>query len=100
MVHPHLKPGGRHGTRPLVEAWSANKQLLVRQIAQAMKAQKISKTEMARRMGTSRTQLERLLDPDNDRVLLKTVQRAASAVGKQLNIALVDEIQARGSRHE
>lgn len=100
MVQPHLKPSHRHGPRPLVQTWNANKQLLVRQIVQAMKAQKLSKTEMARRMRTSRTQLERLLDPDNDRVLLKTVQRAALAVGKQLNVALVDESQNRGGRHE
>jgi antitoxin HicB len=37
---------------------------------------------MAKRMGTSRSQLERLLDPGNPNVLLETVQKAAVAVGK------------------
>jgi hypothetical protein len=45
---------------------------------------------MAKRMKTSRTQLERLLDPDNSNVLLETVQKAASAVGKRMAIGLVD----------
>ncbi len=42
-----------------------------------MKTNRISKVEMARRMGTSRSQLDRFLDPQNDKVLLETVQRAA-----------------------
>jgi antitoxin HicB len=41
-------------------------------------------------MKTSRTRLERLLDPDNPNVLLETVQKAASAVGKRMAIGLVD----------
>ena len=44
---------------------------------------------MARRMKTSRAQLNRLLDPDNDKVQLDTVQRAASAVGRRLQLELV-----------
>ena len=59
----------------------AIKRVFAWQIEQAMKAQGISKAEMARRMHTSRTQLNRLLDPDNDRVQLDTVQRAAAAIG-------------------
>jgi hypothetical protein len=35
-------------------------------------------------MHTSRSQLDRFLDADNDKVLLKTVQRAASAIGKRV----------------
>jgi antitoxin HicB len=50
----------------------------------------ITKTEMARRMRTSRSQLDRLLDPTNDKVLLETMQKAASAVGKRLVIDLED----------
>jgi hypothetical protein len=45
---------------------------------------------MAKRMGTSRSQLERLLDPENPHVLLETVQKAAPAVGKRLTIGLMD----------
>ncbi len=66
----------------------AIKRVLAWQIEQAMKAQKISKAEMARRMHTSRTQLERLLDPSNDKVQLDTVQRAATAVGRTLKFEL------------
>jgi len=43
-----------------------------------MTAQGLSKSEMAKRMNTSRAQLDRLLDPENDKVQLDTVQRAAS----------------------
>jgi antitoxin HicB len=45
---------------------------------------------MAKRMNTSRSQLERLLDPDNPNVLLETVQKAAAAVGKRMTISLAD----------
>jgi hypothetical protein len=66
----------------------AIKRVLAWQIEQAMKAQKISKAEMARRMHTSRTQLDRLLDPNNDKVQLDTVQRAAAAIGRTLKFEL------------
>jgi antitoxin HicB len=46
--------------------------------------------EKERRMKTSRSQLNRLLDPDNPNVLLETVQKAASAVGKRITIRLED----------
>jgi hypothetical protein len=55
-----------------------------------MKREGISKSEMAKRMKTNRSQLNRLLDPDNPNVLLETVQRAASAVGKRITIRLED----------
>lgn len=66
----------------------AIKRVLAWQIEQAMKAQGISKVEMARRMGTSRAHLDRLLDPDNDKVQLDTVQRAAAAIGRKLRLEL------------
>ena len=53
-----------------------------------MSEQGISKSEMARRMKTSRAQLDRLLDPDNDKVQLDTLQRAAAAVGRSLRLEL------------
>jgi antitoxin HicB len=68
-------------------AW---KRVLSWQVAEAMKKEGITKSEMAKRMKTSRTQLERLLDPDNPNVLLETVQKAAAAVGKRMTIGLVD----------
>ena len=62
--------------------------VLVWQIAQAMKKQRITKVEMAKRMKTSRAQLDRLVDPKNDKVQLDTVQRAAAAVGRKLHMEL------------
>ena len=66
----------------------AVKRVLAWQIAQAMKEQRISKTKMAERMKTSRTQIERLLDPKNNSVQLDTLQRAAHIVGRRLVIQL------------
>jgi antitoxin HicB len=66
----------------------AIKRVVAWQIEQAMREQRISKVEMARRMGTSRAHLDRLLDPDNDKVQLDTVQRAAQAVGRRLRVEL------------
>ncbi|MGH7794915.1 MAG: Fis family transcriptional regulator [Candidatus Binatia bacterium] len=71
----------------------AVKRVLAWQVAQAMKEQGISKIEMAKRMHTSRSQLDRFLDPDNDKVLLETVQRAASAVGKRVSMSLEENEQ-------
>ncbi len=50
--------------------------------------QRITKVEMAKRMKTSRAQLDWLLDPKNDKVQLDTVQRAAVAVGRKLHMEL------------
>ena len=72
-------------------AW---KRVLSWEVTEAMKEEGISKSEMAKRMGTSRSQLERLLDPENPNVLLDTVQKAATAVGKQLTIGLTDAPRA------
>jgi DNA-binding phage protein len=66
----------------------AVKRVLAWQLEEAMKAQGISKVEMARRMGTSRAHLDRLLDPNNEKVQLDTVQRAAAAVGRRLRLEL------------
>ncbi|PIW31859.1 MAG: Fis family transcriptional regulator [Rhodobacterales bacterium CG15_BIG_FIL_POST_REV_8_21_14_020_59_13] len=59
-------------------------------IREAMKAQAITKVEMARRMNTSRSQLDRLLDPKNDHIELATLAKAANAVGHKLSLELVD----------
>lgn len=68
---------------------TAIKRTIALQIQHEMAAQKISKSEMARRMKTSPTQLGRLLDPENDRVQLDTLVKAATAVGKSLAVNLV-----------
>ena len=66
----------------------AIKRALAWQIKQAMKQKRISKREMAQRMKTSRSQVDRLLDPDNMSVQLNTLQRAAGIVGQRLVIGL------------
>jgi antitoxin HicB len=66
----------------------AIKRVLAWQIERAMAEQGITKSEMAKRMRTSRAQLDRLLDPENDKVQLDTVQRAAVAVGRTLRLEL------------
>ena len=66
----------------------AVKRVLAFQIAQVMKEQNITKVEMARRLETSRSQLDRLLDPDNDGVTLSVLSRAARVLGRSLSIEL------------
>lgn len=68
----------------------AIKRVIAWQLAEAMKAGKISKKAMAERMGTSRSQLDRLLDPENSAVHLQTIARAARAVGKRLKLEMID----------
>ncbi len=66
----------------------AIKRVLAFQLAAAMKDQAISKVEMAKRLQTSRSQLDRLLDPDNAAVTLAALARAAKAVGRSLSVEL------------
>jgi DNA-binding Xre family transcriptional regulator len=68
---------------------TAIKRVLASQLERAMKARKLTKLEMARRMRTSRVQLDRLLDPDNDSVTLATLRRAAAVVGCEVRLELV-----------
>ena len=70
----------------------AAKRVLAWQLQQAMESQHLSKVEMAKRMQTSRSQLDRLLDPDNDKVQLDTLNRAAAIVGKRIKIELIDNV--------
>jgi predicted XRE-type DNA-binding protein len=67
----------------------AIKRVLAWQIGQAMEKRHITKAEMARRMDTSRSQLDRLLDPESNSVTLETLTRAARAVGRQVKVELV-----------
>ncbi len=66
----------------------AIKRVLTEQISDAMKAGAISKSEMARRMDTSRSQLDRLLDPTNTRIQLDTLFKAARAVGRSVRLEI------------
>ena len=68
----------------------AIKRVIAWQLAEIMRTKKISKKTMAARMHTSRSQLDRLLDPENAAVHLATITRAAKVVGKKIRIELVD----------
>lgn len=67
----------------------AIKEVLAWQIEEAMKAQKLSRSRLAQRMKTSRSQVSRLLDPKDGNVTLSTLQRAAKMVGRSLKLELV-----------
>jgi len=72
----------------------AIKQVLAWQVAQFIEQQKLTKAAMAGRMNTSRSALDRLLDPDNDSVTLKTLQNAAEVIGAHLEMKLVFDKRA------
>lgn len=74
-----------------VEA-AAIKKVIACMIEQTMVEARISKSEMARRMGTSRSQLDRLLDPEYPSVTLATIAKAANAIGKKISIS-IDELR-------
>lgn len=65
----------------------AIKEVVAFQLAEAMKTRKISKARMAALLKTSRTQVDRLLDPKND-ITLGSLQRAATIVGRRVTIQL------------
>ncbi len=66
----------------------AIKEVVAWQLAEAMKKKNISKARMAMLLKTSRTQVDRLLDPKND-ITLSSLQRAAAIVGRRVMIELV-----------
>ncbi|MBM3755753.1 MAG: Fis family transcriptional regulator [Acidobacteria bacterium] len=66
----------------------AVKEVLAWQLAEAMKSRKISKNRMAKLLKTSRTQVDRILDPKND-ITLGSLQRAAAMVGRRVSIELL-----------
>jgi len=72
----------------------ALKRALAEQLDDAMQAINLSKVDMAKRMETSRSQLDRVLDPANLSIQLDTLMKAANAVGKTVEIKL-----KRQSRH-
>ena len=66
----------------------ALKRVIAWQIDQEMKAQKLTKTELAKRMHTSRASLNRLLDENDASLTLTTLASAAAALGKKVNLQL------------
>ena len=83
------------GIRGEVEA-VAIKRVLAWQLEQAMRRQQKTKQAMARQLHTSRSQLDRLLDPRNVSVTLDTITRAARALGKRVIIRVAD---AKAAKH-
>ncbi|MGH9402004.1 MAG: Fis family transcriptional regulator [Terriglobia bacterium] len=72
----------------IFEEAQAIKEVVAWQLAQAMKKRRISKARMATLLETSRTQVDRPLDPKND-ITLSSLQRAAAMVGRRVMIELV-----------
>ena len=68
---------------------AAIKRVLALQVEAAMAEQKVSKAEMAKRMHTGRAALDRLLDPDHQAVTLSTLQKAATALGREIRLELI-----------
>jgi antitoxin HicB len=77
------------GIREEVEA-TAIKRVVAWQLEQAMRKQQKTKRTMAKQLHTSRSQLDRLLDPRNASVTLATITRAARVLGKRLIIRVAD----------
>lgn len=74
----------------------AIKRVLAWQLERAMREQRKTKRAMASQLQTSRSQLDRLLDPENSSVTLDTITRAARALGKRIIIRLADRNAKRG----
>jgi antitoxin HicB len=84
----------QEGIREEVEA-VAIKRVLAWQLEQAMRQQQKTKRAMAKQLNTSRSQLDRLLDPRNVSVTLDTIARAARALGKRVIIRVADAKAAK-----
>jgi antitoxin HicB len=67
----------------------AIKRVIAFQLEETMQKEHITKTEMAKRMKTSRTAINRLLDPLNTSITLATIENAVAAMGKRLEIQIV-----------
>jgi antitoxin HicB len=67
----------------------AIKEVIAWQLTEAMRDRKLSKTRLAELMHTSRTQINRMLDPNDGNVTIETLQRAAALVGRRVQVELV-----------
>ncbi|WP_353569891.1 helix-turn-helix transcriptional regulator [Candidatus Albibeggiatoa sp. nov. BB20] len=65
---------------------NVHKRLLALQLADIMQEKQITKTSLAKQLNTSRSQLDRILDPDNTGITIEVLERVAHAVGKTLRI--------------
>ena len=67
----------------------AVKRVLAWQLEQAMEKEQLSKNQMAKRMKTSRSQLDRILDPTNPKIQLDTIMKAAAVLGREVRLEIV-----------
>jgi antitoxin HicB len=67
----------------------AIKEVIAWQLAQEMKAKRMTKKRLAELMKTSRAQVDRILDPEKGNVTIETLQRAAAMVGRKVRLELV-----------
>ena len=67
----------------------AHKRLLALQLADIMEESNITKTKLAEKLHTSRSQLDRLLDPENTSITLESLEQVAHAVGKRLRVEIM-----------
>jgi len=94
MNPPHINPTiGSHfddflADENILEEVSikAQQRLLALQLADIMQAQQMTKTSLAARLHTSRSQLDRILDPNNTALTIEVLDRVAQALGKTLHI--------------
>ena len=68
---------------------AAIKKVIAYQIKQFMDEKNITKTSLAKKMNTSRSSLDRLLDPKNESVTLHTLRKASHILGRKLKLELV-----------
>lgn len=68
---------------------AAIKKAISWELSQEMEKQSFSKTAMAKEMKTSRSQLNKLLDPHDGNVTIETLQRAATVLGKDIRVELI-----------
>jgi predicted transcriptional regulator len=76
------------GVLPEFQA-KAIKEVIAWQLAEAMRERKLSQNALAKLMRTSRTQVARVLDPNDGNVTIETLQRAAAVVGRRVELQLV-----------
>ena len=66
----------------------AIKRVIARQLDAVMRENHLTKSMLARRMRTSRAQLDRLLDPEQGNITIETLQRAANVLGRSIRIEI------------
>jgi antitoxin HicB len=75
---------------------AAVKRVIAELLEAGMAREGLSKPQMAKRMGTSRSQLDRVLDPANVKIQLDTLIKAARAVGRDVSIQFRTAAKASG----